>query len=122
MSSDQSLSPSRPSTPLGSEHLSQPSSQPFIQDESYRSSIAGQGESERTGTTPEDELECRTTAERWEEEREDGKDEEEEEEEAMVFAAPPVQHHVIEGDTGIVESFNVAMVYVCACVCMCVAY
>lgn len=120
MSSDHSLSPSRPSTPLDSEHVSQPSSQPFSQDASYRSSIAGQGESDRTGTIPGDESECRTTAGRREEEQEDG---EEEEEEAMVFAAPPVQHHVIEGDAGMVESFNVAMVcaWVRACVCMCVA-
>ena len=121
MSSEQSLSPSRPSTPLDSEHFSQPSSQPFSQDVSDRSSIAGQGESERTGTTRENESECRTSAEQLEEregeeeeEREGG--EEEDEEEDLVFAPPPVQQHVIEGDAGMVESFNVAMVCVRLCV------
>lgn len=120
MSSEQSLSPSRPSTPLDSEHFSQPSSQPFSQDVSDRSSIAGQGESERTGTTRENESECRTAAEQREEgeedEQEGGEEEEEEEEDDLVFAAPPIQQHVIEGDAGMVESFNVAMVCVCACV------
>lgn len=115
MSSDPSLStPSRPSTPVDSEHSCHPSSQSFSQGVSYRSSVAGQGESERTGTTREEDSECRTTAERWENgEREDGEEEEEgEEEDAMVFAAPPVQHYVIEGDAGMVESFNAAMVCV----------
>ena len=123
MSSDQSLSsPSRPSTPVDSEHSCHPSSQSFSQEASYRSSVAGQRESERTGTTREEDSECRTTAERWENgegEREDGEEEGEgEEEEAMVFAAPPVQHHVIEGGAGMVESFNVAMVCVHACACV----
>ena len=81
MSSDQSLSPSRPSTPADSEHLSQPSSHPFSQNASYRSSIVGQGESERTGTTREDESEYRTTLESREdgEEGEEGQQTEEEE-------------------------------------------
>ena len=120
MSSEQSLSPSRPSTPLDSEHFSQPSSQPFSQDVSDRSSIAGQGESERTGTTRENESECRTAVEQLEEregeEEEDREGGEEDEEEELVFAPPPVQQHVIEGDAGMVESFNVAMVCVRLCV------
>ena len=125
MSSNQSLSsPSRPSTPVDSEHFSQPSCHHFSQDASCRSSVSGQGESERTGTTREDDSECKTAAESREggegDDGEDGEQAEEEEEEAMVFAAPPVQHHVIEGDAGMVESFNVAMVCVRVHACMCV--